>query len=131
MRILIAESDMALGTFLERAFDAENYAVDLIEDGDQARSMVQKRDYGAAILDLNLSQPTFLEVISEIRRAQPHLPILILSNRGRPEERVQVLDLGADDIVLKPFAFSELSARVRAVLRRGERSPEKIGRAHV
>jgi DNA-binding response OmpR family regulator len=126
MRILVAESDAALGTFLQRGFDAEDYVVDLTADGEEAKSLAQQRDYCAAIFDVNLPKPGILDVVREVRARRHHLPILVLSNRTRPEDRVQVLDLGADDIVLKPFAFSELSARVRALLRRGGRTPETV-----
>jgi len=126
MRILVAESDPSLGTFLRRGFDAEDYVVDLTADGEDAKSMTQQREYDAAILDVNLTNPGILEVVRDVRAKRQHLPILVLSSRSRPEDRVQMLDLGADDIVLKPFAFSELSARVRALLRRGGRSPETI-----
>ena len=126
MRILVAESDTALGTFLQRGFDAEDYVVDLTTDGEEAKSMAQQCEYAAAILDVNLSSPGILDVVREVRMRRQHLPILVLSNRTRPEDRVQVLDLGADDIVLKPFAFSELSARVRALVRRGGRTPDTI-----
>jgi DNA-binding response OmpR family regulator len=124
MRILVAESDSALGTFLQRGFDAEHYVVDLTADGKEATSMAQKQNYDAAILDLNLPDADGLEVLRDVRARQQQLPILILTTRTRPEDRVQVLDLGADDLMIKPFAFSELSARVRALLRRGGRVPE-------
>jgi DNA-binding response OmpR family regulator len=126
MRILVAESDTALGTFLQRGFDAEDYVVDLTADGEEAKLMAHEREYEAAILDVNLSRPNILNVVRDVRAKRQHLPILVLSSRGRSEDRVQVLDAGADDIVLKPFAFSELSARVRALLRRGGRSPETV-----
>jgi len=125
MRILVAENDASLGTFLQRSFDAENYAVDLTADGEEAKSMAQSCEYDAAILDLNLSNPDGLDVLRHMRAKQQSLPILILTNRTRSEDRVQALDLGADDLVRKPFAFSELCAHVRALLRRG-RSPEMV-----
>jgi DNA-binding response OmpR family regulator len=120
MRILVAESDLALGTFLERGFDAEHYAVDLTADGEEAKSFAQERNYDIAILDLNLPREGHLDLLCSVRAARKELPILILANRTRPEDRARVFDLGADDLVLKPFAFSELSARVRALLRRGQ-----------
>jgi two-component system copper resistance phosphate regulon response regulator CusR len=119
MRILVAEHDPALGTFLQRSFMANDYAVDLATDGEQARSMAQERRYDAAILDLNLPLQDGLDVLRAVRASQQLLPILILTNRTRPVEHVQVLDEGADDLVFKPFSFSELSARMRALLRRG------------
>jgi two-component system, OmpR family, copper resistance phosphate regulon response regulator CusR len=118
MRILVSESDPALGMFLRRGFDAEHYAVDLTEDGEEAKSLAQRRNYDTAILDLNLPHGGDLDVLRSVRAARHELPILVLLNRTRPEDHARVFDLGADDLVLKPFAFSELSARVRALLRR-------------
>lgn len=126
MRILVAEIDPALGTFLERGFDTENYAVDLTTDSERAHLMIQEQSYDAAILDLNLPERRSLEVLQHVRACRQDLPILVLSNQTRPEDRVQAFDLGADDLVLKPFAFSELSARLRALLRRGGRAPETV-----
>ena len=125
MRLLVAESDPALGTFLRRGFDAEHYAVDLAEEGEEAKSLAQERNYDTAILDLNLPRPGDLDLLRSVRAARQGLPILILTNRTRPEDRARAFDLGADDLLLKPFAFSELSARVRALLRRG-RTPDTV-----
>jgi DNA-binding response OmpR family regulator len=126
MLILVAENDPALGTFLERGFNAEHYAVDLAADTQRAAKLSLSHRYDAAILDLNLPQPDGLELLRQVRATCHDLPILILANQARPEERAQVLDLGADDLVLKPFAFSELSARVRALLRRGRSIAETV-----
>jgi two-component system copper resistance phosphate regulon response regulator CusR len=126
MRILVAESDVALGLFLEREFRAENYGVDLAGDANEAKTLARERHYDAAVLDLNLPQPEGFETLRCVRSAQEQLPILILATRGSAEERVQLLDLGADDLVVKPFAFSELSARVRAILRRGGHYPQTV-----
>ena len=119
MRILVAENDPALGTILQRSFEEEKYAVELTDDGEQAERMVADREFDAAILDLNLACPDGLEVLRHVRARRPGLPLLVLTNQTRPKERAEALDLGADDLVPKPFAFSELSARVRALLRRG------------
>jgi len=119
MRILIAEGEVALGLFLERQFHNENYAVDLANEASEAKTLVRERHYDAAILDLSLPSPESLEFLRCVRAAQEQLPILILTSRGKAEERVQVFDMGADDLMFKPFVFSELSARVRAMLRRG------------
>jgi len=126
MRLLVAENDPALGTYLQRGFDAEHYAVDLTSGGEQAKFMVQEREYDLAILDLNLPKPDCLDVLRNIRAQRQQMPILVLTSKSQLPDRVQVLDLGADDLVLKPFAFAELSARVRALLRRGGRSAEAI-----
>jgi two-component system copper resistance phosphate regulon response regulator CusR len=119
MRILVAEHDLALGAFLQREFDAENSAVDLVASGEEAKCLAQEHNYDAAILDLNLPRQDSLDILRDIRARHEQLPILVLTMRTRPEDHVQMLDLGADDLVLKPFAFAELSARVRALLRRG------------
>ncbi len=124
MRLLLAESDPALAAFLARSFDTEHYAVEVTQQGSEAESMAQGFDFDLTILDLNIAHPDGLEVLQHIRASRQQLPILVLSNRNRPEDRVQALDMGADDLMMKPFAFSELSARVRALLRRGGRSPE-------
>jgi chemotaxis protein MotB len=122
MRILVAESDPALGTFLRQGFGAEYQSVDLAADGDEAKRLVQDYEYDAAVLDVNVVRPGGLQVLRDVRSRQPKLPVLLLTVPSRAEGRVQALDLGADDVVLKPFAFSELSARVRALLRRGRQS---------
>lgn len=126
MLILIAENDAALAAFLQRGFNGENYAVDMARDAEHASKMALAHRYDAAILDLNFAQPEGFEVLRRIRAGSPDLPILILGNQARPEERAQVLDAGADDVVLKPFALSELSARMRALLRRGTRVGDTV-----
>lgn len=126
MRILVVENGSALGTFLKRGFEAENYCIELTGLGEQAQRLAAQFEFDAAILDVNVREPHVLDVLRHLRGLRPHLPILILTARTRPEDRAQMLDLGADDIVLKPFALSELSARVRALLRRGTRLPETV-----
>jgi two-component system copper resistance phosphate regulon response regulator CusR len=126
MRLLIAENDPSLATFLNDGFGSEHYTVDVSTDGAGAESMVEENEYDAARLDLNLPQAEGMQVLQKFRSKRPQLPILILTGRNRPEERVQALDLGADDLVLKPFSFVELSARVRALLRRGGRSQQAM-----
>jgi two-component system copper resistance phosphate regulon response regulator CusR len=126
MRILVAESDLSLSGFLDREFRAENYAVDLAMDAVQVKSLARDRHYDAAILDLHIGHHDGLDLLRSLRAAQEQLPILVLASRSSAEDRVQVLDLGADDLVFKPFEFAELSARVRAVLRRGGHYVETV-----
>ena len=126
MRLLVAEQDPALATFLHSSFDAEHYTVDLTRNGEEAQQMVEERSYDLAILDMNLALTGGMQVLQSFRAKQQQLPILVLSGRNRPEDRVEVLDMGADDLVLKPFSFSELSARVRALLRRGGRATNTV-----
>jgi DNA-binding response OmpR family regulator/flagellar motor protein MotB len=126
MRLLVAENDHALGTFLCRGLDAEHYVVDLAADGEEAAHRVDEHDYDLLILDLNLPRRDGMDVLKHARAHKPHPLILILTGRARLEDRVAALDQGADDCLLKPFAYSELSARVRALLRRGNHAENSI-----
>jgi DNA-binding response OmpR family regulator len=118
MRILVAEDDEALGGFVRRGLEAEHYAVDLSNYGEQAKSLAQQANYDLLLLDLNLPRIDGVTILRQLRVQKPSLPVLVLSARNRVEEKVQCLDLGADDFLAKPFAFAELSARIRALLRR-------------
>src|SRR5271169_626063 len=118
MRVLVVEDDAPLASFLRKGFEAEHYAVDVAPDGDDARWLASECDYDLMILDLNLPKMDGISVLRTIRPKKPALPILVLTGRSRIEDRVQCLDCGADDCVIKPFSYTELSARVRALLRR-------------
>jgi two-component system copper resistance phosphate regulon response regulator CusR len=124
MRILVTEDDRAVSRFLQKGLEAENYAVDVSSDGEEAAHAAQEYDYDLMILDLNIPKMDGLAVLRKVRSRKESLPILILSSRGKVEERANGLDLGADDYLVKPFSYQELSARVRALLRRGRRPPE-------
>jgi two-component system, OmpR family, copper resistance phosphate regulon response regulator CusR len=118
MRVLIAEDDKPVASFVQKGLEAEQYAVDIAQDGDEAQFMIGQFDYDVAVLDLSLPRVDGLEVLKRIRQTKPALPVLILTGRNRVEDRVKGLDLGADDYLTKPFSFTELAARVRALLRR-------------
>src|SRR5207249_3707889 len=118
MRVLIAEDDSALANFVRKGLEAEHYAVDVTSDGEQARAMAGEMDYDLLMLDLNLPRVDGVTILRHLRTRKPSLPILVLTSRNRVEDRVQCLDLGADDYMGKPFSFAELSARIRALLRR-------------
>ncbi len=126
MRLLLAENDPALATFLRDGLEYEHYAVDLSKDSDDAKYQVEQRHYDLAILDLDIEQSNGTQVLQYFRAKRPQLPILALSSQRRAEECAQVLDLGADDLLIKPFSFSELCARVRALLRRAVRAAETV-----
>jgi two-component system, OmpR family, copper resistance phosphate regulon response regulator CusR len=126
MRILIAEDDAALASFVKKGLDAEHYAVDVSNDGEQARSMAGEFDYDLVVLDLNLPRLDGVAILRYLRTRKPTMPILVLTGRTRVEDRVQCLDLGADDYLGKPFSFSELSARIRALLRRCHLPAESV-----
>jgi len=118
MRMLIVEDDEALSHFLRKSFEAARYEADVAPDGERARELVEQNNYGLVILDLGLPKADGLEILQHIRARNSTLPVVALTARREIEERVRALDLGADDYLLKPFAFAELSARVRALLRR-------------
>lgn len=126
MRILVAEDDEALGGFVRRGLEAEHYAVDLANDGEQTKSLAQQANYDLLLLDLNLPRLDGVTILRHLRVQKPSLPVLVLSARNRVEEKVQCLDLGADDFLAKPFAFAELSARIRALLRRCHTTNEAV-----
>ena len=126
MRILIAEDDSALASFVKKGLDAEHYAVDVSNDGEQARAMAGEFDYDLVVLDLNLPRLDGVAILRYLRTRKPSMPILVLTGRTRVEDRVQCLDLGADDYLGKPFSFSELSARIRALLRRSHLPAESV-----
>jgi two-component system copper resistance phosphate regulon response regulator CusR len=122
MRILIAEDDPALASFVKKGLEAEYYAVDISPNGEQARAMAAELDYDLLILDLGLPLLDGVTVLRSLRESKPSMPILIVTSRNLVEDRVQCLDLGADDYLTKPFSFAELSARIRALLRRSRLS---------
>ncbi|MGA9511185.1 MAG: response regulator [Candidatus Sulfotelmatobacter sp.] len=126
MRILIAEDDAALASFVRQGLQAEHYTVDVAADGEQARAMGSETDYDLVILDLNLPRVDGVAVLRHLRLKRPTLPVLVLTLRSRVEDRVQCLDTGADDYLPKPFSFSELSARIRALLRRSHLPSESV-----
>ena len=126
MRILMAEDDAALASFVRKGLEAEHYAVDLSGDGEQARAMAAELDYDLLVLDLSLPRLDGVLVLRSVRARKPSLPILVLTGRSRVEDRVQCLDLGADDYLTKPFSFTELSARIRALLRRSHMPAESV-----
>lgn len=119
MRILIAEDDTALSEALRFALTQAGYSVDHVTNGMAAEEALRTDGFALLILDLGLPRLDGLEVLRRLRKRNTALPVLILSGREQPEEKVTGLDLGADDYLVKPFSLSELQARVRALLRRG------------
>jgi len=120
MRILIAEDDSILADGLSRSLRHNGYAVDAVRDGLAADSALAAQAFDLLILDLGLPQLAGLEVLRRLRARNSALPVLILTAADSIEQRVKGLDLGADDYMAKPFALSELEARVRALTRRGQ-----------
>lgn len=126
MRILIVEDDEALAKFVRQGLEGEHYSVDVVADGEQARTAAIEGSYDVVILDLNLPKVDGISILRQLRLKKPSLPVLILTQRTKVEDRVTCLDTGADDYLPKPFSFSELSARLRALLRRSHLPSESV-----
>jgi DNA-binding response OmpR family regulator len=126
MRILIAEDHPLLGADMKRGLERCHYAVDLAADGEEAFALGLEVTYDLLILDILLPGMNGLEVCRQVRAQQLTVPILFLSALGEVEQRVAGLDAGADDYLVKPFAFSELEARVRALLRRNQQPKDPV-----
>ena len=120
VRVLIAEDDEGLRSVLERGLRENGYAVDAAVDGEQALRYLDTYEYEVAILDWRMPKLSGLDVIRRLRLRGAALPVLMLTARDAASDRVAGLDEGADDYLVKPFDFSELLARVRALQRRGE-----------
>jgi two-component system copper resistance phosphate regulon response regulator CusR len=120
MRVLLAEDDPRMARLIARGLREQAYAVDVAADGDEALYKVEINDYDIAILDVMLPKRDGFEVCRELRQKGWRRPILLLTARDAVEDRVRGLDLGADDYLTKPFAFKELMARLRALLRRSD-----------
>jgi DNA-binding response OmpR family regulator len=119
MRVLVIEDDRKVASFIQTGLEQEGYAVDALNDGAEAGDQARAIDYDAVVLDLMLPGRSGFQVLRDIRAKKASLPVLILTAKDALEERVAGLDAGADDYMTKPFALAELSARLRALLRRG------------
>ena len=117
MRILIVEDEKKVASFIKKGLQQEGYAADAVHDGDEAVHQASEQDYDLVILDLMLPRRPGMDVLRRIRSQKPNLPVLVLTARGALEDKIAGLDAGADDYLSKPFAFAELSARIRALLR--------------
>ncbi|MCA1925296.1 MAG: response regulator, partial [Thiobacillus sp.] len=118
MRLLLAEDDRLLGDGLLAGLAQAGYAVDWVRDGEAAVAALGAESFAAVILDLGLPRRDGLSVLRWMREREDATPVLILTARDQLQDRVQGLDLGADDYVLKPFDLEELTARLRALMRR-------------
>ena len=120
MRLLLVEDHAELAVWVAKSLRQSGYAVDVIERGDHAAAALLTQTYDLAILDLSLPGMDGLALLQRIRHLEKtaRLPVLLLTARGSPEDRVKGLDVGADDYLPKPFELSELEARIRALLRR-------------
>lgn len=124
--ILVVEDDTSLASFLRKRLEAEAYAVDVAHDGEAGYDALSNEKYDLVILDLNLPKLDGVTLLRQLRPSKPRLPVLVLTGRTRVEDRVLSLDTGADDCLLKPFSFYELSARVRALMRRSSEAGGRV-----
>ncbi len=124
MRILLVEDDAKIASFVIKGLKAEGYAVDHAEDGENGLHLALTEPYDAAIIDIMLPHRSGLDVIEEMRRHHRTTPIIILSARSSTEDKVKGLQTGSDDYLTKPFAFSELLARLQALMRRSSGAAE-------
>jgi two-component system copper resistance phosphate regulon response regulator CusR len=126
VRLLVVEDEKRIADFLCRGLQGAGYAVDAALNGGTALEFFQATDYDLVILDIMLPDMDGLQVLEKMRDRKAGPPELILSARGALDDRVRGLEQGADDYLVKPFAFVELLARVRALLRRGQPAPERL-----
>ncbi len=128
MNLLIVEDDKETLEFLKPSLMAEGFVVDVAEDGETGSYKGKTNDYDIIILDIGLPQKNGRQVCSEIRSAGKNMPILILSVKGEIETKVDLLSIGADDYITKPFSYAELAARVKALMRRPDKMEDEIFR---
>ena len=120
MRILVVEDDKKVAGFIKKGLEEESYAVDVAYDGEDGLHFGSEGQYDLIILDIMLPKIDGLEILSQLRDQGRDTPILLLTAKDAVDDRVTGLNKGADDYLTKPFAFSELLARVRVLLRRGK-----------
>ena len=126
MRVLVVEDDESIASFISRGLHEAGFAVDVANTGRDGLIKAQAQEYDAAVLDLMLPEMDGLTVVAELRRAGVRTPVLILTARRSVEDRVRGLEIGADDYLVKPFAFPELLARVQALIRRAQGTPDAV-----
>jgi DNA-binding response OmpR family regulator len=124
MRVLVIEDDPGVSHFLVQGLSEEGHDVDLVEDGEAGERRLRSGEYDVAVLDVLLPRRDGYEVCRRIRNAGVGVPILMLTARDAVTDRVHGLNVGADDYLIKPFAFDELLARLEALVRRGPSRPE-------
>lgn len=118
MRILVAEDDALLGMAVQRALTRVGYAVDWVRSGSHFLVSTATHAYDFVVLDLGFPDASGEDLLRRVRAKHPHLPVIVVTARGSVNDRVSLLDLGADDYLVKPFDLNELTARIRTVLRR-------------
>ncbi|MBA3973135.1 MAG: DNA-binding response regulator [Candidatus Solibacter sp.] len=126
MRILLIEDEARIADFVQRGLESSGYKVDVAGDGKSGLAKLHDLDYDLLILDLMLPDTDGLSVLEKVKNRKVSPAVLILSARGGVDDRVRGLEMGADDYLVKPFAFVELLARIKALLRRGQTTADKL-----
>ena len=126
MRVLLVEDDDVLGDALNQSLKNAGYAVDWAKDGKYADLALHDQIYEAAILDLGLPKMDGIEILRKLRQRKVFIPVMIISAREAIDDRIKALDLGGDDYLVKPFKLPELEARLRALIRRSNRSVNSL-----
>lgn len=126
MRILIVEDEKKVAGFIKKGMEEETYAVDVAYDGEEGLLLADTNQYDLIVLDLMLPKMSGLDVLTQLRDKRVNTPILLLTAKDSVEDKVTGLNKGADDYLTKPFAFSELLARVRSLLRRGQAETQTV-----
>jgi two-component system, OmpR family, response regulator len=124
MRLLVVEDDPKIASFVVNGLKQSGFAVDHCSDGEEGLHMAQEIPYDAAVLDIMLPKLDGLTLVQQLRKSKVHIPVLILSAKASVDDRVKGLQAGGDDYLVKPFAFSELLARVQALIRRSTQTAE-------
>ncbi|MBI5810052.1 MAG: response regulator transcription factor [Deltaproteobacteria bacterium] len=120
MRILVIEDEKKVAAFVKRGLEQESYAVDVVHDGIEGQHYAEVNEYDAIILDIMLPKKSGFDVLKDLKTKGVKAPVLLLTARDAVEDRVKGLNVGADDYLTKPFAFEELLARLRVLMRRGK-----------
>jgi heavy metal response regulator len=126
MRLLVIEDEKKVASFIKKGLEEEHYAVDVAHDGEEGLYLSETNDYDLIVLDLMIPKLHGWDVLKRIRARRNNVPILVLTARDSVEDKVKGLDSGCDDYLTKPFAFVELLARIRALLRREKTEKEPI-----
>lgn len=124
MRVLVVEDDAKIASFVVRGLKQAGYAVDHAADGETGLALAESTDYDAAIVDIMLPKLDGISLVKRLRASRRPTPLMFLSAKSSVDDRVRGLQSGADDYLTKPFAFSELLARVQALIRRATQAPE-------
>lgn len=124
MRILVVEDDRGISRFIKKGLTEEGFAVDTVFDGEEALHLCLSQPYDLIVLDIMLPEMSGFEVLKTVRKKGSYVPVIFLTAKDDQKDIIHGLNLGADDYLVKPFSFKELLARIRAVVRRGQKQQE-------